>query len=121
MSLIRRPVRIEPVTLDALRKRLQTATAIHSFWGHPETLPLAEKLMGRSLAPSSFRPALQLSKDGRPMLNRRAFDECWILTPVYPAGFRPTFSGSLPPRKAENWLALRIRWLEQNDKESTEP
>jgi hypothetical protein len=120
LSLVRRPVRIEPVSLAELRRRLHAATAIHSFWGHPETLPIAEKLIGCPLGAAPSRPALRLNEDFLPTLNGRVFDECWILTPAYPVGYRPAIGGGAPA-VSDNWLALRIWWEEKSAKENTEP
>ncbi|NLF17969.1 MAG: hypothetical protein GX595_12075 [Lentisphaerae bacterium] len=109
LSLIRRRVEIEPVPLDALRAEAARRPVV-SFWGHSNTLPAARAILGIDVTPGSARPALTLSVDGLPCLDGVVFDECWVLSPDYVSGYRPTLGEDVPVERITGWQVLKMRW-----------
>ncbi len=109
LSLIRCAVTIAPAGLDALREALRLR-GVASFWGHANTLEAANALLGVDVRPATERPALRLAADGRPMLDGRVFDECWVLSPDYVTGFRPAPGEEVPADKIVGWQVLRMEW-----------
>jgi len=112
LTLVTRPIQIEPISLDELRGRL-LAGRICSFWGHANTLDAASQILGRDITPTSERPALELSKDGLPCLDKTEFSECYVLTPQYRPGFRPAIGVEVNSDDIVGWQALKIVWSEQ--------
>lgn len=108
LSLIRRKVMIEPARLERLREEIGDAGGVLSFWGHANTLPAAEEAVGRSLAPATERPALELSSDRYPVFQNKTFTECWILSPDYTGNFRPNIGEEVPTEKIRGWQVLRM-------------
>lgn len=117
MSLIRRRVMIAPAELEVLRKALQ-ARGVASFWGHMSTLSAANGLLGVDVRPATDRPALRLADDGRPMLDGRVFDECWVLSPDYETGFRPALGEEVAPENIRGWQVLKMEWESTSGAES---
>jgi len=112
LSLIRRPVQIEPQTFEALQEAKQNAE-IFSFWGHANTLDVAEQFTGISLQPKTKRPALQLQESRLPQLYGQTFCECWVLSPDYIDNFRPAIGEEVPPEKIKDWQILKLTWETQ--------
>ena len=110
LSLVRRPVKIEPVPVETLHARLAGGDPVHSFWGHANSLPHASALAGIDLTPGTSRPALVLTVDGLPSLNGLIFHECWVLSPDYIPGYRPTIGEEIPLHNITGWQVLRIEW-----------
>lgn len=109
LSLVRTPVSIRPFPLARL-KAMVASRPVDSYWGHANTRPAAEALLGISLEPASPRPALVLSKDRRPTLDGTAYDSCFVLSPDYRPGFRPAIGSEVPPDQILSWSLLRIGW-----------
>ncbi len=109
LSLIRRPVRIEPQTLSALQSAT-TGKEIVSFWGHTNTLKRVEQFTELDLSPAEARPVLQLQKSGLPSLVGQTFCECWIVSPDYISSFRPAVGAEIPPEKIAGWQILKLTW-----------
>jgi hypothetical protein len=114
LSLIRRRVTIEPVPLETLREAIVSAGGVLSFWGHVNTLAVAEAALGHSVEPASERPALRLSPDNLPLFEGRIFAQCWILSPDYTENFRPKVGEEVPTEKIKSWQVLRMRWENLN-------
>jgi hypothetical protein len=110
LSLIRRKVEIAPAGLVELRKEIKSRGVI-SFWGHANTLAAANDLLGVDVRPSKERPALHLSPEGLPELDKRVFSECWIISPNYVRGFRPAIGEEVSPQKISGWQVLRVEWI----------
>ena len=108
-SLIIRRVVITPRSLGELRVTID-GKMIHSFWGHQDTLQEASDLVGINLAPASERPALKLDPAGLPFLDGISFEECWLLSPIFPPGYRPALDGPAPGAAIEGWRVLQINW-----------
>lgn len=109
LSLIRRPIRIEPQTLEALKISTRDKKIV-SFWGHKNTLKRAEQFTGMDLTPSSNRPVIQLQESRLPSLVGQTFCACWILSPDYISSFRPAIGEEVPPEKITGWQILKITW-----------
>lgn len=109
-SLIRRDVNVHCVSVDDVRVRLQGAQ-IHSFWGHSETLPAVDALLGVSLKPRVPRPVLLLSPDGLPMLDGQAFSSCYVCSPDCRPGFRHQEGQVLSQSDIVGWQLLRFDWI----------
>lgn len=109
MSLIRRTVRIEPITIEYFRIRLNEGGWM-SYWGHENTLEAAKNVCGHDLRPQKDRPAVELDSTGYPTLNGIQYRECLILSPEYKPGYRPSIGKEDRPEDIQAWHALRIEW-----------
>lgn len=109
LSLIRRDVRIHVSDICEIRNA-GVQSEIYSFWGHSNTIPVANKLLGFDISPKTQRPALFLSQDFFPMLDGNVFKECWILSPDYVPGFRPEIGAEVSEDKIKGWQVLKIIW-----------
>jgi hypothetical protein len=109
MSLIRRRVEIEPVSMTTLGRALE-GKCVASFWGHVNTLAAASAHVGVDLTPRAERPSLHLNNEDLPSLDGKVFDECWVLSPNYTPGFRPAIGEEVAPIKISAWQVLRISW-----------
>lgn len=109
MRLIKRPVRITPVTLEYYRARLNEG-GWESFWGHANTLAAAEEVCGHDLKPREERPAVTLDEAGYPVLFGQSYRECLVLSPEYRAGYRPSVGKEETPEDIRSWQVLRIEW-----------
>ncbi|MBQ7651271.1 MAG: hypothetical protein IJS15_09940 [Victivallales bacterium] len=109
LSLIRRAVRIEPVSRESLLASVQ-GRRIVSFWGHANTLSAVRQCFGLDLTPSVERPVLGLSPDNLPMFDGQVFHECFILSPDYQKNFRPAIGLEVAQEDIVAWQVLRITW-----------
>lgn len=109
MALIRREVRIRPISLDELVRRLRSEAWL-SFWGHANTIAAACAMTGCDLAPRKERPAIQVDDAGFPVLFDRSARECLILTPVYRPGIRPPIGEEVSAADIDGWQVLQINW-----------
>ena len=109
LSLIRRSVRIEPVGRDELLAAVK-GRPIASFWGHANTLAVANGWLGVDLTPKAERPALSLSEDKLPLLDGVECQECFILSPDYRPGFRPAIGSEVDATDILGWQVLKIIW-----------
>lgn len=109
-SLLRREVHIRPRTVEDLRQQLRTQPW-KSAWGHSNTLPLASALAEADLTPATPRPVLSLSADNLPCLDGQTFEECWLLSPDYIEGFRPSIGEEVSLDKIRGWQVLQIVWI----------
>jgi hypothetical protein len=109
LSLIRRPVRIEPIAIDALRAQLNERPAV-SFWGHAVTVGHASALLGVDLTPETDRPALLLDAAGFPTLGEHVFRDCFVLSPEFVPGYRPAIGEEVPAARITGWHALHLFW-----------
>lgn len=100
---------VESKTIADLHAAL-VGTEVVSFWGHENTRPAAEAVLGVSLAPRTPRPAITLSAEARPQLEGFAFDTCWILSPDYRMGFRPEIGQEVAMDAIMGWHVLKLTW-----------
>ena len=119
LSLIRRRVVIEPCGLDRVRSELR-GRPFASYWGHANTLALANALLGVDVTPRTERPAVGLDAQQCPTLDGTIYKECFVLSPDYAPGFRPKVGEELGADKIAGWQALRMRW-EDAEMERTTP
>ena len=109
MSLIRRAVRIVPVTMEYYRTRLDE-DAWTSYWGHENTLEAVKTVCGHDLRPTETRPALTLDEEGYPSLLGVRYRECLVLSPEYRPGYRPAIGKEDKTEDIRSWQVLRIIW-----------
>ncbi|NMA44958.1 MAG: hypothetical protein GX945_00195 [Lentisphaerae bacterium] len=109
LSLVRRPVHIEPRRLADLHAAL-TGRTIYSFWGHENTLAAVTRILARDVSPKTARPVLSLDKNKLPCLDGRSFNECWVLSPDYVENFRPALGQEVPEAAIAAWRVLQICW-----------
>lgn len=109
LSLVRRPVRIQPAQPGELKQAVAGKRVV-SFWGHESTRAQAESVAGVPLAPDTERPAIQLQESGLPSLAGQTFCECWVLSPDYRNDFRPATGTEVPAELIAGWQILRITW-----------
>lgn len=109
LNLIRRPVRIEPETLDHYREQLRESEW-ESYWGHVNTLSVVKAITGNDLTPQKSRPALELDAEGYPTLWGKTYRECWVLSPDYEKGYRPGLKEEVEADRIQSWQVLRIMW-----------
>ncbi len=107
LSLVRRRVVIGPRLLDDLRAEIG-ARGLISFWGHANTIEAARHLLGYDPAPPHHRPALTLNAEGLPTLTGQSFDQVWLLSPDYRAGFRPEIGKEVGSEDILGWQVLRM-------------
>ncbi len=111
MSLLRSErVTVESKSVAELRMALVNAPVV-SFWGHENTRPAAEAVLGVSLLPKTPRPAVTLSDGKCPRLGGYDFDTCWILSPDYRPGFRPAIGEEVAAGAIKGWHVLKLTWL----------
>ena len=110
MGLIRREVSIQPVTLEEYKDCLAKGVW-GSYWGHKDTLKAVSDWCGFDLTPSEERPALTLDEHNYPALFGKSYSECWVVSPEYPAGFRPALGAEVAGDKILAWHILRIQWV----------
>lgn len=110
LALMRR-ARVEIICrpLAELLAALKGAEVV-SFWGHENTRAAAEAVLGVSLRTESERPALTLSDDGYPSLDGYVFKSCWVLSPNYPKGFRPSIGAEVDEASITGWQPLKVSW-----------
>ena len=109
LSLIRRSVRIVPVSKETLLDEAK-GRRIVSFWGHANTLAAVSHSFGLDLTPSCERPVLGLSQDNLPLFENNVFRECFILSPDYWKHFRPVIGIEVAEEDIAAWQVLRISW-----------
>ena len=109
LNLIRRPVRITPVSLEEYCSVL-AETDWKSYWGHANTLEAVRQICGYDLTPDMERPALTLDASGYPQLENESYRECYVLSPEYRAGFRPALGKEVGVEEILSWQILKIIW-----------
>lgn len=107
LSLIRRRATIEPRALADLQALVGQGGFL-SFWGHDDTRPAATQFLGFDPAPRKDRPALTLTPDLFPTIDGQVFREVWVLSPDYPAGFRPIPGSTVSAEKIIGWQLLHL-------------
>jgi dTDP-4-amino-4,6-dideoxygalactose transaminase len=114
LTLIRQNVSIKPVELPCLLKAAEDCEII-SFWGHSNTLEVAEKMLGFSVKPATERPCLLLTENMLPSIDGLEFDECWIVSPQYRPGLRPAMGAEVDLNDITGWHILHMDWDKQTD------
>ena len=114
LSLIRTNVSLMQKSVDELRWAL-LHKEVASFWGHENTRPWAEELLGVSLRPQVSRPVLTLAANCFPMLDGEVFDECWVLSPNYKGVGRPKIGEEVQPSQIVGWQVVKIDWKQERN------
>ena len=110
LSLMRSArITVESMSVADLHAALADAP-VASFWGHENTRPAAESVLGVSLVPKTPRPALVLDADNYPSLDGRSFRICWVLSPDYRPGFRPAIGEEVAADAIKGWHVLKLTW-----------
>jgi hypothetical protein len=109
VSLIRTKVVFEPQPLTALQAAL-AGKRICSYWGHPNTLAAANRVVGADLTPAHHRPSLKVTANGLPRMGQLQFDECWILAPACAIPNRPGIGEELDIDAIKEWRVLKLTW-----------
>ena len=109
-SLIRRSVRIDPVTESDATHYLDIADSVHSFWGHTNTLNTVNKKFGFDFSPKTDRPAVTLDIDGIPVLHGERFETVLVISPDYKPGFRPAIGVEVGEEDIVGWQCLLVRF-----------
>jgi len=100
---------VESRPLEVLQEEIGGAEVV-SFWGHENTRAAAERVLGVSLLPRAERPAVTLSPAKHPMLYGEEFNTCWLLSPDYPEGLRPSIGQEVAPDQIAGWHVLKLTW-----------
>ncbi len=111
ISLIRRNVKFIPQE----KENFPASAEIYSFWGHENTLRVASDFLKVDLTPKTKRPVLELSQEGLPMLDKKEFTECWIISPNYTENFRPETGVEVSAEKIRGWTILKVIWEQHNE------
>lgn len=109
MSLIRRSVSIKTLDKADFQKELDNSK-IFSAWGHPNSIKLAEKFLGVSLYPSTYRGQIKLSSKNLPVFNGVEFKQCYIVSPITVGNMRHNIGKELKAEEIESWQLLKIEW-----------
>ena len=110
LSLVRRKVMIAPGSIEEYLYLLKHGNWL-SFWGHSNTLAIANQLTGVDLSPKEARPALSLNDQDFPALYGKEFRHCWILSPDYSVGFRPQIGQEVEAKDIQGWQVLHMEWV----------
>lgn len=109
LTLVRREVRIYPITVDEA-KALLTIAGFNSFWGHTNTATVAKAQLGFDVMPKTERPALVIDEDGLPGLNGEHSDTIVVLSPTYRSGFRPAMGQEVTEADIVGWEPLLVKF-----------
>ena len=111
MTLVRRCVRIDVISIGILRQYLKEADGkFHSFWGHQNTIAAANRLLGVDVTPKTERPAVELTYEGLPTFEGEVFWRVYILNPDYRPGFRPQIGQEVGEEDITGWTCLRVTY-----------
>jgi len=103
-AMVRRQVLVTPISVEEAREFL--ADGFMSYWGHVNTVNVANNLLGVDVTPETERPAISLNEEGFPTLNGKVADKVVVLSPNYAPGYRPQEGEITPPEKIIGWQAL---------------
>ncbi len=111
ISLLRRKAMIKPFGLEEFKAMLKNAN-VHSFWGHSNTLRLAEDMLKVSLDTKGIRRAVELNERNLIDFDGVEFKECYVLSPDYKKGYRPALGVETLAEDINSWSLLQITWIE---------
>lgn len=104
-ALVRRGVKITPIKLEEAKKNV-ILDGFESFWGHSNTIQVANKLLEIDVTPKTERPVLSLSEDFFPILNGKIFTKVLVLSPSYVGAYRPQIGEEVGEDKIIGWQCL---------------
>lgn len=108
-SLIRRTVTISPIDKDFFDECIKSY-ALHSYWGHANTIAAANQFLGVDVTPPSERRAIVLNKFNLPMLDGVLLDGVVVVSPTYVKGYRPPEGEVASPDKIVDWQLLLVAY-----------
>ena len=111
VNLFRRKAEVIPETFENYLARLRSGQW-DSYWRHSNTLVAVNRLCSVDLTPREERPALSADAEGYPSLYGKSYRECWVLTPEYRPGFRPSIGVEVTNSDILSWQVVRILWAE---------
>lgn len=111
LSMIKREVRIYPISIESLREIIQNSDEVYSYWGHANTIRIAEKFLNVMFQRKDFRKHLSLSLCNKPLWNDIEFKKCFVLSPNYKNGFRPSINKEVTIDEIVSWQALVVEWI----------
>ena len=103
-ALIRRRVVVTPISLKEAKRLLKDG--FKSFWGHSNTIQVANKQLGIDVTPKTERPALSLTEDNFPSLNGKTFKQVLVLSSSCSGTYRPKIGEEVPEDKIVGWQCL---------------
>lgn len=109
LTLVRRPVVIEPISEDEAKHYIKYNNPI-SFWGHENTLKIASEYAGIDLTPKIPRPALSLNDELLPELFDHTSQFILVLSPEYQNGFRPAVGVEVEADQILGWTWLLVEF-----------
>jgi hypothetical protein len=77
-----------------------------SFWGHTNTIQVANTQLEIDVTPENERPAISLSEDNFPMLNGIKYEQVLVLSPSYAGTYRPQIGEEVSEDKIAGWQCL---------------
>ena len=107
LSLVRRKAVIEPVSIDFVKTELLLSGFV-SVWGHENTLPHVNALLGVDLTPSVPHPAAKLNGEKYPVFQGEVCQKVLIISPDLPVGFRPALGQEIGAEMILGWQALLL-------------
>lgn len=110
MNLVQRRVTITPKTIDNIRRVINNAETILSFWGHNNTVKIVSQICGINLQPEEDRPCLNLTDNKFIEFSGIEFDKCWIVVPIYQKKFRPEIGEEISETDIKSWQILKIEF-----------
>lgn len=111
LTLVRRPVKIEPISEIYAKNLIKHERELISFWGHENTINIASRYAGVDLTPEKPRPALSLTGDGYPELFGHVSKRVLVLSPEYPDGFRPAIGVEVEANQILGWVWLLVEFI----------
>lgn len=110
LTLVKRVVEIEPISLDEAARLLDGG--FDSFWGHTNTLAAAKEQLGVDPTPETERPSITLDEEGLPAVGQgESATVVVVLSPQYRQGFRPQIGEEVSPEDILGWQALKVQFL----------
>lgn len=110
IAMVKRNVKIYPITLKSLRNEIVNSKKVYTYWGHENTRNIAQKILGIEFPKDDFRKPLSLSAEGYPLWGNIEFKKCYILSPNYRDGFRPSINREVTLDEILSWKALEMEW-----------
>ena len=114
-TLIRRSVRIDVISIGVLKEHIRWADEVYSFWGHQNTIAVANKLLGIDVTPKKERPAISLTSQNLPIFEDEVFWQVFLLNPDYRPGFRPQIGQEVGEADITGWACLKVTYIPEFD------
>jgi hypothetical protein len=110
LTLVKNKVLISSIDVDEIKALISEGAEICSFWGHSNTVSIAETMLGCNI--KCDRVALDVNKNGGILHPQGGeFRVLYTLTPNYKEAFRPQIGVEVTPDQILGWQALKIEIL----------